>query len=158
MCINMKIDYTGQSLGHVLNIIITETIKQIPQSHHNPNVFDSLVFANKKRSHTGLIHESYEKLLVHENTVARDINEHYTSVMCEPLKEWIRFDFNDVWEEYDGKSKLGLYFVQTKDTTLFRKTDIYSSATIQKARASHFKHRIVRQLIPKYTEANSMFK
>jgi len=78
--------------------------------------------------------------------------------MYEPFEEWIRFDFNDVWEEYDGKLKLGLYFVQTKDTTLFRKTDIYSSATIQKARAGHIKHRIVRQLIPKYTEAKSMFK
>jgi len=128
----MKIDYTGQSLGHVLNIIITETIKQIPQSHHNPNVFDSLVFANKKRSHTGLIHESYEKLLVHENTIARDINKHYTSVMYEPLEEWMRFYFNDVWEEYDGKLKLGLYFVQTKDTTLFRKTDIYMARQLFK--------------------------
>jgi len=41
MCINMKLFYTGQSLGNILNIIITETVKQINKSHHNPNVFDS---------------------------------------------------------------------------------------------------------------------
>ena len=45
MCINMKLDYTGQSLGNILNIIITETVKQINKSHHNPNVFDSLELA-----------------------------------------------------------------------------------------------------------------
>jgi len=85
----MKIDYTGQSLGNILNIIITQTIQQIPKLQHNPNVFDSLVLAQKNRGHTGLIHGSYEKLLVHENTFARDVNKHYTSVMYEPLKEWI---------------------------------------------------------------------
>jgi len=52
-------------------------------------VLDNLVLAKKNRGHTGLIHESYEKVLVHENTVARDINKHYTSIMYEPLKEWI---------------------------------------------------------------------
>ena len=59
MCINMKSDYTGQSLGNILNIIITETVKQINKSHHNPNIFDSSVLAKKIRVHTGLIDESY---------------------------------------------------------------------------------------------------
>jgi len=27
MCINMKLDYSGQSLGNILNIVITETVK-----------------------------------------------------------------------------------------------------------------------------------
>jgi len=54
--------------------------------------------------------------------------------LYEPSEEWIRFDFNDKWTKYDGNLKLGLYYVHTNDTTLFRKTDIYSTAMIQKAR------------------------
>ena len=154
----MKLLYTRQSLGNILNIIITETVEQINKSHHNPNVFDSLVLAKKNRVHTGLIHESYKKLLNHKNTIARDINKHYTSVMYDPTEEWVRFDYNDIWEEYDGTLKLGLYYVKTDDTTLFRKTDIYSSATIKKAKEHKIKHTIVRQLIPKYTEQKNMFK
>ena len=158
MCVNMKIDYTGQSLGNILNVIITETVKQIPKSHHNPNVFTSLVIAKKNRVHTGLIENSYAELINHENTVARDINKHYTSVMYEPLEEWIRFDFNDMWEDYDGTLKLGLYYIKTQDTTLFRKSDIYSSAIIKKALENNIELEIVYQLIPKYTEMKNMFR
>jgi len=45
MCINMKLDYAGQSLGNIINIVTIEASKQINKSHHNPNVFDSLVLA-----------------------------------------------------------------------------------------------------------------
>ncbi len=158
MCINMNLIYTGQSLGNILNVIITETVKQINKSHHNPNVFNSLVLAKKNRVHIGLIDESYKILLNHKNTIARDINKHYSSVMYDPIEEWIRFDYNDIWEEYDGTLKLGLYYVKTTDTSLFRKTDIYSSAIINKATEQNIEYTIVRQLIPKYTEQKNMFK
>jgi len=78
--------------------------------------------------------------------------------MYNPIEEWIGFDYNDIWEEYDGTLKLGLYHVKTDDTTLFIKTDVYSSATIKKAKEHTIKHTIIRQLIPKYTEAKNVFK
>jgi len=78
--------------------------------------------------------------------------------MYDPIEERMRFDYNDVWEKYDGTLKLGLYYTQNDDTSLFRKSDIYSSSTIKKARKHKIRHTIVRQLIPKYTEPKNMFK
>ena len=129
----MKIEYTGQSAGKLLQLIIEQSVKVLNKSVHNPDVFNSLVLAKKKRNHIGLIDEKYEDLLDDHDTVAKDISKCYTSVMYSPLEEWIRYDFNDKWEKYDGELKLGLYYVETNDTTLFRKTDVYSSAIINKA-------------------------
>ena len=157
LCANMKVDYVGQSMGSILKDIIKESIGGLKVSHHNPNVFDSLALAKKHRVHTGLVDDSYKKLLNDKNTIARDINKHYTSVMNQPLEEWVRFDFNDMWVEYDGKLKLGLYYVETDDTTLFRKTDIYSSSMIKKANEENIEYKITHQLIPSYKESKTIF-
>ena len=158
LCENMNIPYTGQSMGNILNLIIEETIKVLPKSTHNPHVFDTLLIANENRTHNGLVDKSYEKLLSSPNTIARDLNKCYTSIMYEPLTEWIRFDFNDCWEKYDGKLKLGLYYVKTQDTTLFHKTDIYSNCIIQRAMKTNIYFDIEYQLIPKYKENKNMFR
>ena len=158
LCENMKIDYTGQSMGNILNLIIEETIKVLPKSTHNPHVFDTLLNANENRTHNGLVDKSYENLLNSHNTVARDINKCYASIMYNPLTEWIRYDFNDSWEKYDGELKLGLYYVRTQDTTLFHKTDIYSNCIIQRAMKTNIHFDIEYQLIPKYKEKKHMFR
>ena len=158
LCENMKIDYTGQSMGNILNLIIEETIKILPKSTHNPHVFETLLIANKNRTHNGLIDKSYEPLLNSPNTIARDINKCYTSIMYNPLTKWIRYDFNDCWEKYDGKLKLGLYYVRTDDTRLFHKSDIYSNSIIEKAMTTNIDFEIKYQLIPTYTEDKNMFR
>lgn len=158
LCANMNVEYTGQSMGSILKDIIKETIGELKVSHHNPNVFNSLIQAKKNRVHTGFVNNDVKELLHHENTVARDINKHYTSILYEPSEEWIRFDFNDKWTKYDGNLKLGLYYVHTNDTTLFRKTDIYSTAMIQKARQENIYHEITHQLIPSHKENANIFK
>ena len=158
LCENMKIDYTGQSMGNILNLIIEETIKILPKSTHNPHVFDTLLIANANRTHNGLIDKSYERLLNNPNTIARDINKCYGSIMYNPLTKWIRYDFNDCWEKYDGKLKLGLYYVRTEDTRLFHKSDIYSNCIIEKAMTTNIDFEIEYQLIPKYQEKKNMFK
>ena len=78
--------------------------------------------------------------------------------MYNPLTKWIRYDFNDCWEKYDGKLKLGLYYVRTQDTTLFHKTDIYSNIIIQRAMETNIDFDIEYQLIPKYQESKDMFR
>lgn len=158
LCENMNITYTGQSMGNILNLIIDETIKVLPKSTHNPHVFDTLLIANENRTHNGLVDKSYEKLLNSPDTVARDINKCYGSIMYNPSTKWIRYDFNDCWEKYDGKLKLGLYYVRTEDTTLFHKTDIYSNIIIQRAMKTNIDFDIEYQLIPKYQESKDMFR
>ena len=158
LCNHMNIEYTGQTIGTILKEIIKETIEEIKVSHHNPAVFDSLVEAKKNRVHTGFIQNIDKNLLQHKNTIARDINKHYTSILYEPKEEWVRFDFNDSWKEYDGTLKLGLYYVKTNDTTLFRKTDIYSSSIIQKAIQEKIDFDILYQLLPTYQQPKNMFK
>jgi hypothetical protein len=158
LCKNMNITYTGQSLSTILQLIIEETIKVLPKSTHNPFVFDTLLLAKENRVHYGLIEKSYEKLLNHKNTVARDISKCYTSIMYNPLSKWIRYDFNDCWEVYDGKLKLGLYYVETDDSTLFTKSHIYSNTIIEKAMKCNIEFEIKYQLIPRYQEKRDMFK
>jgi hypothetical protein len=158
LCNNMNITYTGQSLSTILQLIIEETINVLPKSNHNPFVFDSLLLAKENRVHYGLIEKSYEKLLNHKNTFARDISKCYTSIMYNPLSKWIRYDFNDCWEKYDGKLKLGLYYVETDDSTLFTKSHIYSNTIIEKAMKCNIEFEIKYQLIPRYQEKRDMFK
>ena len=158
LCANMNIAYTGQSMGNILNLIIEETIKVLPKSTHNPHVFDTLLIANENRTHNGLVDKSYEKLLNSPDTVARDINKCYGSIMYNPLTKWIRYDFNDCWEKYDGKLKLGLYYITTQDTTLFHKSDIYSNIIIERAMKTNIDFDIKYQLIPKYQEKKNMFR
>ena len=159
LCKNMNVEYTGQSMGNILKSIIKEAIGcELKISYHNPSVFNTLLQAKEKRTHTGLISNDYKHLLNHSNTIARDINKHYTSCLYQPLEEWVRFDFNDEWTKYDGTLKTGLYYVHTEDTKLFRKTDVYSSSIIKKAIEENIYFEITHQLIPSHTESKNMFK
>jgi hypothetical protein len=65
----MNIDYVGQSMCSILLSIIKDTIGELKVSHHNPQVFDSLVLAKKQRVHTGLICDNYKDLLNNKNTI-----------------------------------------------------------------------------------------
>lgn len=156
---NMGLEYTGQSVSTIINKIIEDTIKILPKSSHNPNVFKNLLIAKKNRSFGGVLKEEYIPLLTNPNTVARDITKCYTSIMYEPIEEWIRLDFNDMWEVYDSKKvEFGLFLVETEDTTLFKKKDIYSASIIKKAIQEGINFKITHQLIPKHKESKELFK
>ena len=155
---NMGLDYEGQSLGTLIGKIIEDTIKLLPKSNHNPNVYKQLLIAKKSRAFGGLINEEYVNLLDNSNTIARDITKCYTSVMYKPIEEWIRLDFNDCWTLYNGNDiVLGLYYVETEDITLFKKSDIYSSAIIKKAIEENIEFKITHQLISKNKEEKDLF-
>lgn len=163
LCENMNIEYTGQTIGGILQDIIKSSIDgELKTSHHNPNVFNSLNLAKKNRVHKGLIDEKYINLLDDDNTIARDFNKQYSSILYNPLEEWVRYDFNDEWVEYDyeygNNVKLGLYKVITDNTTLFRRTDIYSSSIINKAIQENIDFVITHKLKPSYKENKNIFK
>jgi hypothetical protein len=156
---NMGIKYEGQTLGVLINKIIENTIKVLPKSSHNPNVLQNLLIAKKNRSHGGLIDENTINLLKDPNTIARDITKCYTSIMYKPIEEWIKLDFNDTFEIYEKSDyvKLGLYRVETEDTTLFKKSDIYSSAIVKKALKEGIQFKITHQLLSRHKEEKSLF-
>ena len=43
----MEIQYEGLSFGNLIGKIIENTLKHLPKSNHNPNVFKSLLIAEK---------------------------------------------------------------------------------------------------------------
>lgn len=157
---NMNIEYTSQSISNILQLIIKETIEELPKSTHNPFVFNSLCIAKKNRVFTGLIDEEYKHLLNHKSTIARDISKCYTSILYKPIEEWILLDFNDEWKIYKegDKIELGLYYIETNDTLLFKKNDIYSSSIINKAIEEDIHFTIKYKLISKNKQYKTLFK
>jgi len=156
----MGIEYNGQSLGGLIGKIIEETIKVLPKSSHNPEVFNNLLIAKKDRAFGGLLQEVNHILLDNPNTTAFDITKCYTSVMYNPIEDWIKLDFNDNMEIYNegDNIELGLYLVETEDTTLFKKSNIYSSSIIKKAMEETIEFKITHKLVSKGKENKVLFK
>jgi hypothetical protein len=153
LCANMKIEYNGQGIGTLLiNIIKEATGKdKLSKSIFNPNVSKTLDIAVKARARIGIIDDDY-KQYQKSDLMAWDINKCYSACMYDPSEDWIRLDFNDTWEDYDGELKLGLYYVKTDDTTLFKKSGYYSTCIIKKAIYEGIDFEIIKQLIPSHKQ------
>ena len=156
LCDNMKVKYTGQGITTLLETIYKEAIgnDKLPKSTHNPYVFDSLLTARKARSRCGAVIENYSNI---KDLTAWDIVKCYTSCMYETSEDWIRLDYNDTWQDYDGELKLGLYYVATSDTTLFKKSGYYSTCIIKKAISEGIDFIITKQLIATHKEDKNIF-
>jgi hypothetical protein len=162
LCSNMKIEYIGQSLGGIFKIILKDVIgnEALPKSTHNNYVFNILKDAKKNRSRRGAI-KDLDELENKENLKAFDLIKCYSSCMYNPTYDWIRTDYNDTWEDYDGSEselKLGLYYVITEDTKLFKKSGYYSTCIIDKAIKENIEFKITKQLISKEKESKDLFK
>ena len=157
LCENMKVEYKGQGIGTMLIEIIKEALgkdkEKLSKSCPNPYVYTSLLTARKSRARIGIIDDDYNDT---NNLMAWDIIKCYSSCMYKPTEDWIRLDFNDTWEDYDGELKLGLYYLKTDDKTLFRKNGYYSTAIIKKAICEGINFEITKQLIPSHKEDNDM--
>lgn len=156
LCDNMKIEYKGQGMGTLLIEIMKEAlnIDKLPKSTYTPYVYNTLLNARKARARIGIIDDDY---IEYTNTkpdklMAWDIIKCYRSPMYNPSEDWIRLDFNDTWEDYDGELKLGLYYLKTDDTTLFKKSGYYSTCIIKKAISEGINFEITKQLIPSHKQ------
>ena len=79
--------------------------------------------------------------------------------MYNPLEDWILLDFNDSFTDFHNEPiETGLYYVETDDTTLFKNSDVYSSAIVLKTIEEDIKFKITKKLIPKNTEQRLVFK
>jgi hypothetical protein len=157
LCSNMKIEYKGQGVGTLLIDIIKEAIgkDKLPKSIFNPYVSKTLDTAVKARARIGIVDDDY-KQYKQSDLMAWDINKCYSACMYNPTEDWIRLDFNDTWEDYDGELRLGIYYLKTEDTTLFKKSGYYSTCIIKKAISEGIDFVITKQLIPSHTEDKSM--
>ena len=158
LCDNMNVKYTGQGMGTMLIEIMKEAlnIEKLPKSCPNPYVYKSLLTARKARARIGIIDDEYLKYNK-KDLIAWDINKCYCSCMNKPSEDWIRYDFNDTWEDYNGELKLGLYYVKTDDKTLFKQSGYYSTAIIKKAIKENIDFQITKQLIPSHKENKDIF-
>lgn len=159
LCSNMKIEYIGQSLGGIFKIILKDVIgnEELPKSTHNNYVFNILKDAKKNRARRGAI-KDLDELKDKENLKAFDLIKCYSSCMYNPTYDWIITDYNDTWEDYDGEIKLGLYYVITEDTKLFKKSGYYSTCIIDKAIKENIEFKITKQLISKEKQNKDLFK
>jgi len=158
-CKIFDIQYTNQSIGNfsmqLLNKISTSSI---PYSTHNKYVRDTLIEAKHNRIRVGFLNNSIET--INDTYQAYDICKCYRSVLYNPQEDWIQLDWKDEWKPYKktNKLELGLYYVQTNDTTLFKKSNIYSSAIIEHATKHGIKFKILKQLIPSKRREKEYFK
>lgn len=151
LCSNMGVDFKGQGLGTIIFDIYAEVSgnQKMPKSVSNPEVLKTLRESKHNRNHYGFVNEDVD--IDMSDCVAYDLIKCYRSAMYNPIEEWITFDFNDVWEDYDYNYELqsGLYYIETEDTTLFKKSNVYSRASLLYARECKIEFKIIYQLIPK---------
>lgn len=158
MVLNMGLDYKGQSLNELVSLIIKDKINK---SSPNINVYNQLLNAKQNRAFNGLIDDN-KKIDLNDNLVAYDINKCYSSILYNPIEEWILLDINNEWEDFNNYKdtddiKLGLYFIETDDNLLFKGNNIYSSSIVKKAIEENIKFRIIKVLYADKTQSKKLF-
>lgn len=146
----MGLEYKGQSIQELTGLIIKDKIET---SSPNIKVYNDLLEAKKNRSFNGLVNDN------NNNVVAYDINKCYSSVMYEPLEEWILLDIDDEWEDFnnDYDIKLGLYYIETNDNLLFKGNNIYSSAIVKYAMRCGIDFKIIKVLYANKNQDKKLF-
>lgn len=214
----MGLEYKGQSVQQLTNLIIKDKIKT---SSPNINVYNDLLQAKKNRSFNGLVKDikkefkknknhyykynfydkiydyifldnkieesektiyinnlnyelqeiqkidaikydyyynnDFEEFNKDNNLIAYDINKCYSSVMYDPLEDWILLDINNEWEDFNGDLKLGLYYIETDDNLLFKGNNIYSLAIVKKAIEEKINFKIIKVIYANKTQDKKLF-
>ena len=90
----------------------------------------------KDRSHRGFINGNFT---LEDDLLAIDVNKAYTDCVLNPLDQWYIMGFDSVWLPFEkaikgGHSPLlqdGFYYVETEDTLLFHRSNIYSKCIVE---------------------------
>jgi hypothetical protein len=133
---SVKFKYLSVEKKPYKNIFTGETMYETKEKIK----YHRVVFPRKTR---------YEQQLIDGDIIALDINKCYSSCLQNPMDNWIKYDLEDTWEDYDGELKTGLYYVETDDLTLLHQTNIYSNIILEKAIAEKIPIAIKKQLIHK---------
>ena len=146
-CKDNDINFTGQSAPFFIKKYMDE-FQKINSSYFGKDVEQVLSERGiKNRVHYGTTKQSsYDQLEYYaEHSICLDINKCYRSVMEDPSEWFMTIPFNEEIQSFtdddgyslpppEGKYRLGLYFVETKDQTLFHYDNWYSSAMLNYAK------------------------
>ena len=161
-----EIPYKGETTHSILMNLL-ESLKYMERrSACNPHTHQSFVNkAVKDRTHygqewmgsPGYTADNLAEMVEAGNAICVDIAKCYTSVLENPMSDWFVYGFNDAWVPYGGKLKVGLYYVETNDMTLFHGSNIYSHTMVAKAIKEGIKHNVISQCLPEATMAKDYF-
>ena len=100
-----------------------------------------------------------EKEYYNDNLIAYDINKCYSSILYNPIEEWMLIDVNNDWEDWEDKNeiKLGLYYIITDDNLLFKGNNIYSSSIVKKAIQENINFTISKVLYADKKQSKELF-
>ena len=155
-------EYKGQ---HYINILM-ETWKEhygntLAEneliSKMNPIVCDMLNEENvKNRVHYGSIMQinDMNTKIDSGEIVGVDLIKCYSSILDNPIDNWLVYQCTDEVEAYDGVIKTGLYFVETNDITILHLSNWYSNTIIEYALKYGIELKIIRQYIPAKQDKN----
>ena len=153
ICLNMGIEYKGQSIGQIITNITKDKIKT---SSPNTKVYNDLLIAMKNRSFNGLYNKNKK---IDNSCIAYDINKCYSSIMYNPIEEWMLLDIDNDWIDWDGgEIKLGLYYIETQDKLLFKGNNMYSSGIVKKAIEEKIEFKITKVLYANKSQDKELFK
>ena len=151
------IDYTGESLSHYIGSIFMDQYPNI-FSKMNPDVYERFHLKNvKNRAHFGKCSNKRTDEEIHERGISKDINKCYRYCMENKLEPWLLLSFNDCWSSYDESvgTPTGLYVIDTVDQSMFKGSNIYSSAMVQYAEKENIPFKILEIL--KVTEKHPSY-
>ena len=111
--------------------------KKYLESRLRPDLYK--LFTNrqvKDRSHRGFVNGMLD---LEDNLLAIDVNKAYTDCVLNPLDHWYIMGFDSVWLDtpnnlnYQVFKKIedGFYYVETEDTLLFHRSNIYSKCMVE---------------------------
>jgi hypothetical protein len=148
--------YGGESTFTLLMKMLDE-LKYTHKSVFNPHTYKIMTYEGvKTRTHYGLTDDMYDvetlqAMIEAKQAICVDIAKCYTSVITEPMSEWLQYDFNDHWEgvrKQPDTFEPGLYYVMTDDMTLLHSTNIYSHTILQKAKQNNLPFKVISKYIP----------
>jgi hypothetical protein len=161
---NNILNIQAKNISQFILNLLKKTLSNLnPISSHNSEILNQLIKAKENRIHLGYI-DGYQHISIpdYSKLCAWDINKCYRYVLNQPLEKWIVLDWTDDWKPYNPTNKplpLGLYYVETNDETLFKKTNIYSSSIINYAKKhTNIDFKIIKQLLPTRSFSKSIFK
>jgi len=166
--------YQGECVQNILYELWEDTYSEKIyegelMSSFNPDVKELLAQKNiKYRTHFGAtreINEDIKDLFLNEGAVSCDIEKCYSSLLLNPLDEFIKLDtYNEIQEfinddYYYSQEELpiGLYIVETNDMTILHKSNVYSNKILDYAKQNGVEFNIKYKILTTNTIDKSYF-
>ena len=112
-------------------------------------------------SNTNMDTNEIQKEIENGNIKGWDIKKCYSSLLLNPLDNFLVYDVNDdieIYRHVDGDLPFGLYVVETDDLTILHQSNIYSNKILDYARNEGIDFTITHQIIKRKKYTNECFE